>query len=623
MRKLVVLLIMTCCLAAATSAHALVPGNMNASSSKIVTYGINNVAGDQADMLKALGLFVGTDDGFELQRRLTRAEAATLVVRFMGEEKNALAQNNKHPFKDVPGWADPYVGWLYKNKITFGIGNTLFGSSQNVTYWQFAAFLSRISIGSDEFVSAGIGTEEEQQYIDRINQDPDGTDFFRADAVSMLARFMRCIYIENTESHMTVAQFLIKKSVFTAEQFVEAGINIYPVTYMPTDGGGLSASLEGAPFAKSTLTGINGDTSYPAIEKEYFYAWKSQADKTLLYRMDCLTLQETLVAEWPRGEVPDPWKIAHFTTLNGRDLLGVWHSDGVSLMLVDNMKNEKIAEGKEFKIRGKQYYEPYIQSGDKFIVVIDDIVYVFTQDRFAAHKLGAGVRFIGVENGLAVLCSGENGQGIIAGARLDDWSTTDTYRIALPKTDMEGDFYVDVRSLILQHWGEPNDDGGAGIYGEAGLFTVQNGRLDRVTDRPVLDVGYLRVGASGSYAVLSREPESLTGSTIYQYDGPWITGRDGYAETERLGNDPAHGIEIRNIKGVDSMVFFYSKTGVGMNHYDIFTYYPFYNSEEGHMGIVVMNFTAGRPEISFAEHDAQWYVMREQERLNKLGYKPW
>jgi len=109
---------------------------------------------------------------------------------------------------------------------------------------------------------------------------------------------------------------------------------------------------------------------------------------------------------------------------------------------------------------------------------------------------------------------------------------------------------------------------------------------------------------------------------IYEYDGPLLTGKDGYAEIERLSNDPPHGIVIDSIQGADSMVFFSSRTGVGMDHYDVFTYYPVHNSEEDHMGIVVMSFAAGRPEISFAEHDQQWYVLQEQERLNALGYNP-
>lgn len=245
-RGIAMLVVLAICMTGVVPVSALVPDNMNASSSKIITPGINNVAEDQAEMLKGLGLFVGTNNGFELHRHLTRAEAATLIVRFMGEEKNALSEKNKHPFKDVPAWADPYVGWLYKNKITYGIDATRYGSTQNVTYWQFATMLSRISLGYDDFISSGVGTEEERSFIDRDNQDPPGTDFFRADAVSMLTRFMRCAYLKDQNELITMAQYLLDKDVFTADQFVKVGIKVYPITYTRTEEGMFRKSKNGS-----------------------------------------------------------------------------------------------------------------------------------------------------------------------------------------------------------------------------------------------------------------------------------------------------------------------------------------------------------------------------------------
>ena len=42
-----------------------------------------------ADQLKALGLFQGTEQGYELDRAPTRAEAATMLVRLLGKEADA------------------------------------------------------------------------------------------------------------------------------------------------------------------------------------------------------------------------------------------------------------------------------------------------------------------------------------------------------------------------------------------------------------------------------------------------------------------------------------------------------------------------------------------------------
>ena len=89
----------------------------------------NNYPGDteaQAQMLYDLGLFKGTDKGFALEKSMTRAEASVMLTRLLGAEKTALAGNWKHPFTDVPQWADKYVGWLYQNGLTKGVSATLY-----------------------------------------------------------------------------------------------------------------------------------------------------------------------------------------------------------------------------------------------------------------------------------------------------------------------------------------------------------------------------------------------------------------------------------------------------------------------------------------------------------------
>lgn len=103
----------------------------------------------QAQTLKQLGLFLGTSSGFELNRAATRAEAAVMTVRLLGKEAEATDRNFTHPFTDVPGWAAPYVGYLYNNKITTGISDSLYGSTQTATSAQFATFVLR-ALGYDD-----------------------------------------------------------------------------------------------------------------------------------------------------------------------------------------------------------------------------------------------------------------------------------------------------------------------------------------------------------------------------------------------------------------------------------------------------------------------------------------
>lgn len=102
-----------------------------------------------ADELKAAGLFVGTSKGYELDRAPTRAEAAVMLVRLLGKETEANEKNYSHPFTDVPKWADPYVGYLYKNNLTGGISADKFGSANICDGKMFCAFVLR-SVGYSE-----------------------------------------------------------------------------------------------------------------------------------------------------------------------------------------------------------------------------------------------------------------------------------------------------------------------------------------------------------------------------------------------------------------------------------------------------------------------------------------
>ena len=592
--------ILTCLLAlciVTVYASALVPENTNAYNSQIHTEGINNVAEDQAEMLNALDLLLGTGKGFELQRSLTRAEAAALLVRFLGEEGAALAQENSHPFTDVPAWADGYVGWLYQNEITKGVSQTLYGSERPVTYEQFATLLSRICSESDDFLAFGIGTEDERQRCEGE------TGFFhRGDAVGMLSRFLGCPYEKGSQCHRTMALFLIEKDVFSAEQLFEVGVKIYPVSYGYLEDGGLTAALLGVDMAASALKGISGNTAYPLTELPYFYAWTFGEEETVLYRLDCLTLEETEILRMDAASSDAARGVEHYATVGGRDYLGVRLNGGACLVRVDGEDAELLAEGKEFGFSYLKYSKPYIWHDNVLVVALDETVHVVTQDGESAHFLEPGAELVAVADSHAVLYREEDGQAVIEGVRMADWTVTDTYRAALPETDL----FLAIRQRE------------SGIYGEAGLFFVRDGRLIRATERPVLDVSYVRYAASGLPVILTHGPDSFAGDTIIVLRDPYYSDTDDWAEEIRLSNDPPHGIAITDISGADSAVFFYARHPVGMGHEDVFTYMTLYNTEEDHEGILVYSFAPGRPEVM--EHDNQWYVEREQERLNALGY---
>ncbi len=96
-----------------------------------------------ANALSELGLFRGTEKGFELDRESTRAEAATMLVRLLGAEDEAMNLTYSAPYTDVYDWAKPYVQYLYEKGLTKGISDTTFGYSEKCTAQQYATFLLR------------------------------------------------------------------------------------------------------------------------------------------------------------------------------------------------------------------------------------------------------------------------------------------------------------------------------------------------------------------------------------------------------------------------------------------------------------------------------------------------
>lgn len=120
-----------------------------------------------AEALAAVGMFRGTDKGFELDRAPTRAEAAIMLTRLYGAEEEANSEYQagkiKHPFQDVSDYTSPYVAWLYANDIIKGTSSDTFDSQKNCTMVNYIVFLLR-----------ALGYQ-------------DGTDFRYADALSFAA----------------------------------------------------------------------------------------------------------------------------------------------------------------------------------------------------------------------------------------------------------------------------------------------------------------------------------------------------------------------------------------------------------------------------------------------------
>jgi len=104
-----------------------------------------------ADKLSQIEVFVGTGDGFDLEREPTRLEGLIMLIRLLGVEKEAeeITEFN-YPFDDVPEWGKYYVQYAYDNNLTNGVGEDKFGSNQLMNAKSFTTFLLRALNYSDK-----------------------------------------------------------------------------------------------------------------------------------------------------------------------------------------------------------------------------------------------------------------------------------------------------------------------------------------------------------------------------------------------------------------------------------------------------------------------------------------
>lgn len=103
-----------------------------------------------ANALYNLGLFKGSDNGFELENNATRGQIAVTLIRLMGKETKGELQANSHPFYDVPAWASNSIGWLYENYYINGVEWNCYGFDNMATPQQFITMLARTLGYSDQ-----------------------------------------------------------------------------------------------------------------------------------------------------------------------------------------------------------------------------------------------------------------------------------------------------------------------------------------------------------------------------------------------------------------------------------------------------------------------------------------
>ena len=166
-----------------------------------------------ADSLHEMGLFQGTQNGYDLDRTPTRAEAAVMLVRLLGKEAEAKALTYTAPFTDLKGWEKPYVQYLYSNGLANGTNRTTFHPTGKCTAQMYAVFLLRAlgySDTADFSYANAIETAREQGIYDTgiINVQ----NFLRDDAV---AASYTALSVSPKNSEGTLLDQLVSENAIT------------------------------------------------------------------------------------------------------------------------------------------------------------------------------------------------------------------------------------------------------------------------------------------------------------------------------------------------------------------------------------------------------------------------
>lgn len=166
-----------------------------------------------ADSLHEMGLFQGTQNGYDLDRTPTRAEAAVMLVRLLGKEAEAKALTYTAPFTDLKGWEKPYVQYLYSNGLANGTNRTTFHPTGKCTAQMYATFLLRAlgySDTADFSYANAIETAREQGIYDTgiINTQ----NFLRDDAA---AASYTALSVSPKNSEGTLLDQLVSENAIT------------------------------------------------------------------------------------------------------------------------------------------------------------------------------------------------------------------------------------------------------------------------------------------------------------------------------------------------------------------------------------------------------------------------
>lgn len=572
-------------------AYAVQLENTHAAYCVVYSENVNNDPEAQAEMIVKLGLMHGPVDPNRLYKNIYRCDAAVLIVRFLGAEEQVKEKRWEHPFTDVPAWADRYVGWLYQNGLTRGVGDGRYGSWQYITYRQFAAMLSLAISGNDDFIASGIGTEDE------LNTAEANNSFLLAEAIGLFVRTLSRKYEKGGED-LTVAQYLVQSGAFTTGQLCYAAWGVLPSEYenvVENENTRLYRFVAGVPVAGCSEPNINPDPNSVKSHLDYLYASRVIDDKIVqLFRIDARTMNVLISGQFES------------TTCKGLDYLGT--VNGVDYLMeefVDYSGDGVLHRGALWKYDGElavalsqselwQENEPYanehvfIAAENSLAITGTGRIFVFLEDGLHIHDCDTGSKLLYFDGKTIILQNTAEDETVISCMDSASGSLYDEYNVP----NYAG--YVG-RTISF--------DGYNKFYGSAGLYVLdtETQRLRQVTSRPVRDVAYFMMDSRP--VVLTYEynsaGEEYAGDRVIQVD-------DDGTEIVLLDNNPPHGICFSRFESsLSSYVILSSDV-------EDFTIY-YLLGRDGSLQ-VIDDRNEDTPE------NRREYIEKEKARLESLGY---
>lgn len=445
----------------------------------------NGYPGDteaQAQMLCDLGLFRGTENGFELDKPMTRAEASAMLTRLLGAEQTVLTGEWTHPFTDVPSWADKYVGWLYENGLTKGTSTTTYGAEENVTCKQYCTFLARASTDYDYYSwLLRYGENEEERC--------DAAGFVRGDAVSLSVRLLGEKYQKNEDqSGRTVAQVLVDRGVFSAEVLGNAAEGVLNADVEVDQSAGapvLQYEYVGVAVDSLPLTAEQNSVLYHPETQNLYLCTGTYEESQVLYRIEGKPLSLTELYRSGAGETLDlicsVGKTDYFlhNTAVGEKLLMVdasgLHDTGEQIEAGERYSKELWRQGYRLLSMTKGWY--LSENGLQKIPMYGLPFATLSDGRMVTQSI--------TEEQTKIVTWTEDGLPINTIAVKNDvlaYPTEDAHVVFAPQLTEHNDVY---------------------FWGSAGLYRMDDDGLTQITDLPTYD--YTHNTADDSYVIVTHD----------------------------------------------------------------------------------------------------------------------